>query len=108
MLSSFKVDRDDYGALLFHLGADCPGAISITPEGTGPGKMPGRFPNDYEFLDRKRLQKIVLSLRLHRRMPDGERDPSPVAGIQGKSRLWPTGTIFTSRGKAPGHRPRTS
>lgn len=94
VLSSFKVDRDDYGALLFHLGADCPGAISITPEGTGPGKMPGRFPNDYEFLDRKRLEEIVLSLHLHRRMPDGERDPSPVAGIQGKIAVVADGDNF--------------
>lgn len=84
VLDSYKLDRGDVGALLWHLGADCPGAISVTPEGTGPGKTPGRFPNDYEPLEEARLHEIVLSLHLHRRLPDAERNPSPVAGVQGK------------------------
>ncbi|NJN35700.1 MAG: type II toxin-antitoxin system HipA family toxin [Nitrospiraceae bacterium] len=84
VLDSYKLDRGDVGALLWHLGADCPGAVSITPEGTGPGKMPGRFPEDYEPLDAARLNQIILSLHLHRRLPDAERNPSPVAGVQGK------------------------
>jgi len=84
VLDGFGLDRGDIGALLWHLGADCPGAISITPEGTGPGKAPGRFPGDYERLSDDRLNQIVLSLHRHRRMPEGERDPSPVAGVQGK------------------------
>lgn len=83
-LDGFGIDRGDIGALLWHLGADCPGAISVTPEGTGPGKMPGRFPEDYEQLSEDRLAQIVLSLHQHRRMPEGERNPSPVAGVQGK------------------------
>lgn len=87
VLDSFKLDRGDVGALLWHLGADCPGAISITPEGTGPGKTPGQFPDDYELLTEERLHAIVLSLHLNRRMPDDERDPSPVAGVQGKIAL---------------------
>jgi serine/threonine-protein kinase HipA len=84
VLDGFGLDRGDIGALLWHLGADCPGAISITPEGTGPGKVPGRFPEDYERLSDARLDQIVLSLHQHRRMPEGERNPSPVAGVQGK------------------------
>ena len=84
VLDSFKLDRGDVGALLWHLGADCPGAISVTPEGTGPGKTPGQFPQDYELLTEERLHAIALSLHLHRRLPDEERDPSPVAGVQGK------------------------
>lgn len=84
VLDGFGLDRGDIGALLWHLGADCPGAISITPEGTGPGKMPGKFPEDYERLSDARLDQIVLSLHQHRRMPEGERNPSPVAGVQGK------------------------
>lgn len=84
LLDSYRLDRDDVGALLWYLGADCPGAISVTPEGTGPGKSPGRFPQDYEQLEATRLHGIVLSLHLHRRMPDAERNPSPVAGVQGK------------------------
>ncbi len=84
VLDGFGYDRGDIGALLWHLGADCPGAISVTPEGTGPGKMPGRFPDDYERLSDTRLHQIILSLHQHRRMPEGERNPSPVAGVQGK------------------------
>lgn len=84
VLDSYKLDRGDVGALLWHLGADCPGAISVTPEGTGPGKMPGRFPDDYERIEQDRLEQIALSLHLHRRLPDAERNPSPVAGVQGK------------------------
>lgn len=84
VLDGYGLDRGDIGALLWHLGADCPGAISVTPEGTGPGKMPGRFPEDYERLPEARLKQIVLSLHQHRRMPEGERNPSPVAGVQGK------------------------
>lgn len=84
VLDGLGIDRGDIGALLWHLGADCPGAISVTPEGTGPGKMPGRFPEDYERLSQDRLARIVLSLHQHRRMPEAERNPSPVAGVQGK------------------------
>lgn len=84
VLDGFGLDRSDIGTLLWHLGADCPGAISVTPEGTGPGKMPGRFPEDYERLADARLNQIVLSLHQHRRMPEGERNPSPIAGVQGK------------------------
>lgn len=84
VLDGFGIERGDIGALLWHLGADCPGAISVMPEGTGPGKMPGRFPEDYEPLSEDRLARIVLSLHLHRRMPEAERNPSPVAGVQGK------------------------
>lgn len=87
VLASYQLDRDDVGALLWHLGADCPGAISITPEGTGPAKAPGRFPQDYDLLDDDRLREIVLSLHLYRRLPDAQRDPSPVAGVQGKIAL---------------------
>jgi serine/threonine-protein kinase HipA len=84
VMDSYRLDRDDVGSLLWHLGADCPGAVSVTPEGTGPVKTPGRFPADYVLLDDERLQAIALSLHLHRRLPDAERNPSPVAGVQGK------------------------
>ena len=70
VLDSFKLDRGDVGALLWHLGGDCPGAISITPEGTGPGKAPGLFPDDYDLLTDEKLHAIVRSLHLHRRLAD--------------------------------------
>jgi len=84
ILDSFRLERGDVGALLWHLGADAPGAVSVTPEGSGPGKTPGDFPQDYALLAEDRLNEIVLSLHLHKRLPDDARDPSPVAGVQGK------------------------
>ena len=87
VMAVHAVDRDDVGGLLAHLGADCPGAISITPEGTGPGKRPGVFPDDYLRLDDDHLLSIIRSLHFHGRLPEGERDPSPVAGVQPKLAL---------------------
>jgi serine/threonine-protein kinase HipA len=78
------IDRDDIGGLLYHLGTDCPGAVSITPEGTGPGKRPGKFPEDYEEIAPEKLAKTVQSLHFKGQLPDGSRDPSPVAGVQPK------------------------
>ena len=62
VMAAHGLDRDDIGGLLYHLGADCPGAISVTPQGSGPGKRPGVFPDDYEALDQPRLLGIVRSL----------------------------------------------
>ncbi|WP_200862132.1 HipA domain-containing protein [Asticcacaulis sp. AC402] len=86
-LDTYRLNRGDTGALLYHLGADCPGAISITPEGRGPGKRPGIFPDDYDRIDDERMLEIVQSLHLERRLPQAERDPSPLAGVQGKIAL---------------------
>lgn len=87
ILDSYKLDRDDTGSLLFHLGADCPGAISITPEGIGPGKRPGIFPDEYDQLSDAALSEIIKTLHLYKRLPDESRDPSPLAGVQGKIAL---------------------
>ncbi|MCB1348711.1 MAG: HipA domain-containing protein [Maritimibacter sp.] len=87
VMALHRIDRDDIAGLLYHLGADCPGAISITPEGTGPGKRPGVFPDDYEELDQQRLEEIVRTLHVTGHLPEDERDPSPVAGVQPKLAL---------------------
>ena len=84
VLDSYKLDRGDTGALLYHLGADCPGAISITPAGSGPAKRPGVFPDDYDAISDDHLLAIVRSLHIERRLLDEHRDPSPLAGVQGK------------------------
>ncbi|WP_138473282.1 HipA domain-containing protein [Poseidonocella sp. HB161398] len=87
IMDGFGIDRDDIGALLHHLGADCPGAISVTPEGTGPGKRPGRFPDDYEELSQDDLRRLMVSLHFRGRLPEGAGDPSPLAGVQPKLAL---------------------
>ena len=78
------LSRSDIAGLLFHLGKDCPGAISCVPKGEGPGKKPGRFDKDYEHLSDTDLGDIVISLRDNRRLPAETNDPSPLAGVQGK------------------------
>jgi serine/threonine-protein kinase HipA len=87
VVAAYGLDRDDVGGLLYHLGADCPGAVSVTPEGAGPGKCPGVFPDDYSRLTPDELREIVTSLHEHGRLPDETRDVSPVAGVQPKLAL---------------------
>ncbi|WP_136686124.1 HipA domain-containing protein [Falsirhodobacter xinxiangensis] len=87
IFASRQLDDDDVGGMLSHLGADCPGAISIVMQGQGPGKMPGRFPEHYEAIKDVRLLDIVRSLHHVRHLPPQERNPSPVAGVQGKIAL---------------------
>ena len=85
--AAHRIDGDDIAGLLYHLGADCPGAVSVTPEGAGPGKRPGLFPDDYEHVSKGRMIEIVRSLHYKGHLPEGARDPSPVAGVQPKIAL---------------------
>jgi serine/threonine-protein kinase HipA len=95
VLDSYKLDRGDTGSLLYHLGGDCPGAISITPEGEGPAKRPGVFPDDYDAINDDHLLAIVRSLHIERRLLEEHRDPSPLAGVQGKiAVLYRDGTYY--------------
>ncbi len=77
----------DIVGLLYHLGQDCPGAISVVPESAEPGKRPGDLAEDYRVLADDELTAIIQSLRDHRRMPADSDDPSPLAGVQGKLAL---------------------
>jgi serine/threonine-protein kinase HipA len=40
------IERADIAGILFHLGKDCPGAISVLPEGAPPAKVPGNYERD--------------------------------------------------------------
>lgn len=104
MIAAHALDRDDIGGLLYHLGADCPGAVSVTPEGAGPGKRPRAFPDDYEPIALERLASITRALHFRGRLPDDEHDPSPIAGVQPKLALvFHDGAFFLPRvgSKAP-------
>lgn len=81
------LDFSDIVGLLEHLGGDCPGAVSCVPLGAGPAKTPGDLATDYDPLDEVELQRIMVSLRDRRQVPDDTRDPSPLAGVQGKIAL---------------------
>ncbi|WP_165823568.1 HipA domain-containing protein [Metarhizobium album] len=81
------ISRDDIAGLLFHLGKDCAGALSILPAGAPPTKVPGDYRTDYQRIDDARLIAIVDSLHKRRRLPAGTDDPSPLAGMQSKIAL---------------------
>ncbi len=84
VMAKHRIDRDDIAGLLYHVGRDCPGAVSCVPSGEKPSKMPGNMADDYDAISNDDLGDILISLRDRRRLPDGKNDPSPLAGVQGK------------------------
>lgn len=78
------LSRTDIVGLLYHLGEDCPGAISCLPEGAPPAKIPGSILTDYDILDNADFSEIVRRLADREPLPNELRDPSPVAGVQRK------------------------
>ncbi len=81
------LSRSDIAGLLFYLGRDCPGSISVLPLGSPPAKVPGNFETDYRALDEARMTRIVQTLHRRQRLPDETEDPSPLAGVQSKIAL---------------------
>ena len=78
------LDRADIVDILAHIGADCPGAISCVPAGSGPIKVPGELAGDYRPLDPRELAIVVQRLADRQPLPGDIVDPSPVAGVQRK------------------------
>ena len=78
------LEVSDIVGLLYYLGADCPGAISCMPAGSGPAKIPGRLTDDYVPLRDAEIIEIMVQLADNRRLPPTTKDPSPLAGVQGK------------------------
>ena len=111
VMARHGIAASDIVGLLYHLGTDCPGAISCVPRGDAPGKRPGVLSEDYDVLDgspvvpeedaqqgynpdpltvadKSEFARLMQSLRDHRRLPDENvKDPSPLAGVQGKIAL---------------------
>lgn len=79
--------RDDVCGLLFHLGKDCAGAVSVLPAGASPAKSPGRIPEDYRALSEAELSALVAALADRAPLPADRADPSPLAGVQSKVAL---------------------
>lgn len=97
-----RIDPADLVGLLGALGADCPGAVSVLPEGAAPAKMPGRLGADYEALDEDRLAALVGEVAAGR--PLGGRARFSVAGVQRKLALArdpATGRFLLPRDGAP-------
>lgn len=81
------LSRSDIAGLLFHLGRDCPGSISVLPLASPAAKVPGDFETDYRALDEAQMTRIVQTLYRRQRLPDETEDPSPLAGVQSKIAL---------------------
>lgn len=87
VIARHDLARDDVVGLLYHLGSDCPGAISCVPNGAPPAKTPGSLATDYGALPPEELAEIVRRLANHEALPAEVSDPSPVAGVQRKIAL---------------------
>lgn len=85
--AKYSVAAEDIAGLLYYLGADCAGAISILPEGNPPTKVPGNTATDYRVLSDAELKAIVKSLFERNPLPNNLRDPSPLSGVQSKISL---------------------
>ncbi len=81
------IDRGDIAGLLAHVGADCAGAVSVLPVDHPPIKRPGSLADDYDALSDEDFRDLVQRLATGRPLPDGMRDPSPVAGFRRKISL---------------------
>jgi serine/threonine-protein kinase HipA len=81
------ISRADIAGLLAHVGADCAGAVSVLPEDAPPIKRPGDLNADYDALADKEFRDLVHRLATGKPLPDGMRDPSPVAGFRDKISL---------------------
>ncbi len=84
VMERFGIESADFVGLLFHMGADCAGAVSILPDGAPPTKVPGNLETDYDVLSSEDLELIVRALHDRRPLPNNLRDPSPLAGVQSK------------------------
>lgn len=78
------IESTDMVGLLFHLGADCAGAVSILPEDSAPTKVPGNLETDYDVLSREDFTDLLRALYLRKALPNDLRDPSPLTGYQSK------------------------
>ncbi len=81
------IARDDIAGLLFHLGRDCAGAISVLPTGASATRVPGNYNEDYDVVSEEKIAEIVKSLHERNIFPAGTEDPSPLAGVQNKFAL---------------------
>ncbi len=78
------IESTDLVGLLFHIGADCAGAVSILPEDSAPTKVPGNLETDYDVLSREDFTDLLRALYLRKALPNDLRDPSPLTGYQSK------------------------
>ena len=84
VIARYGLANDDIVGILYHLGRDCPGAVSVLPQGAPPTKKPGDLASDYQPYSDALLNASVRALYERRPMPADAQDPSPLAGVQSK------------------------
>ena len=103
IIARYRLANDDIVGILFHLGKDCAGAVSVLPEGAPATKMPGRLDRDYRAYSERELAGILEALYRRQPLPQELVDPSPLAGVQSKiavTRL-PDGRLAEPKNGAP-------
>lgn len=84
IIAKYRLDNDDIIGILYYLGKDCAGAVSVLPEGSPPSKAPGVLDRDYVPYTDRQVEEFVLALHRRKPLPFGMQDPSPLAGVQSK------------------------
>src|SRR5690606_3031426 len=103
IIAKYRLANDDIVGILFYLGKDCAGAVSVLPHGAPPTKVPGRLEHDYRPYSDQELRDIVAALYLRQHLPQDLAAPSPLAVIQRKiavARL-PDGRLAEATSSAP-------
>jgi len=99
--TQYRKGRTDVAGLLFYLGKDCPGALSIVPAGSPPVKSPGSLVTDYEAVSDDRLTRDIAAL--FERKPILGRTRFSLAGFQSKMAITqhPAGHFLEAINGAP-------
>lgn len=103
IIAKYRLANDDIVGILYHLGKDCAGAVSVLPEGSPPVKIPGDLEHDYAAYTDQQLAEIVQALHRRQPLPRDMQDPSPLAGIQSKIAVavLPNGRLAEPKAGAP-------
>jgi serine/threonine-protein kinase HipA len=90
IIAKYRLSTDDIVGILYYLGKDCAGAVSVLPEGEPAIKIPGNINQDYVAYTDPELEELV-------------QDPSPLAGVQSKIAVTvlPDGRVAEAQNGAP-------
>lgn len=103
VIAKYRLSTDDIVGILFHLGKDCAGAVSVLPQSAPPTKVPGDINQDYVAYTDLQLEELVLTLYRRQPLPRTMPDPSPLAGVQSKIAVTvlPDGRLAEPQNGAP-------
>lgn len=103
IIARYRLANDDIAGILYHLGKDCAGAISVLPQAAPPIKLPGRIDRDYRPYTSQQIEEVVTALYRRQPLPQDRQDPSPLAGVQSKIAvtMLPDGSLAEPIGGAP-------